>query len=172
MLAARFQDVVAKRLTATDRTQQARADRDAFIQAQFPLLDAAFSAMVDVAVGTDPRLAIVRTPTTDTFTNHTFASLPKTVIEVRSTLYGPVESVRFTPALQSIYPDQFAVIQVRTDGVPNLTANPSVRGIQNRGILMRGSTSASLVISTDHAFTTLTAALLEEYLATLFIRTA
>jgi hypothetical protein len=171
MLAARFQDAVAKRLTATDRTQQVRADRDAFIQAQFPLLDAAFSTMMDVAVGTDPRLAIVSTPAIETFTNHTFASLAKTVIEVRSTLYGPTESVRFTPALQSIYPDQFAVIRVRTDGVPDLTANPLVKAIQDRGILMRGSTSASLVIPIGDNFATLTALLLEDYLATLFIRT-
>src|SRR5262245_47907280 len=99
MLADRFQaesDRVAAKAT---QAQQARVDRDNFIKIQFPALDTAFSGMVTAVSGSHPKLAVIKTPVTDTFAGRGFATLNKTFIEMRSTLYGPLERVTFTPAL-------------------------------------------------------------------------
>lgn len=174
MLATKFQEALDKLQADATSRQQASTQRDAFIQAQFPVLDAAFSAMVSRVCGTHPRLALVKTVVIDTVTNHTFATLTKTVIEVRSTLYGPLEVVTFTPALEAIAADQFAVIHATTEG---LTATgegwaSSLKSLLERGILMRGKTAASLVLAKGEGFEPLTDALLESFLAALFIRTS
>lgn len=174
MLATKFQETLAKLQADAVARQQALAQRDAFIQAQFPVLDAAFSAMVSRVCGSHPRLAVIKTAVTDTVTNHTFTTLSKTVIEVRSTLYGPLEVVTFTPALEAIAPDQFAVIRATTAGL-TVTGEgfaSALKSLLDRGVLMRGKTSAGLVLAKGDGFEPLTDALLESFLAALFIRTS
>ncbi|MBZ5523737.1 MAG: hypothetical protein LAP21_16005 [Acidobacteriia bacterium] len=174
MLSQQFQQETARRATQSAATQQARAARDAFIVVQWPLLDAAFAALVDSAVGTEAHLSITHTPATDNFTNHTFASLNKTITAVQSTLNGAPETVTFTPALESIDPDQFGVIRITTDGLPySITTDPGAQvfaDMLKRGILMRGKTTSSLVAPDGSNFMTLNAELVEGLLAALFIR--
>src|SRR5260370_953162 len=141
MLSALFQEELTRLTQRAANTQARRAARDAFIQAQFPLLDTAFAAMVDTTVGSEAHLTLTHTPATDTFTNHTFVSLNKTITNVKSTLYGTPENVLFTPSLESIDPDEFAVIRVTTDGLSKVATENLERvfaDMLRRGILMRG----------------------------------
>ncbi|HYJ78716.1 MAG TPA: hypothetical protein VEW03_03865, partial [Longimicrobiaceae bacterium] len=146
-----------------------------FIPVQFPAMDAAFNGLVDAATGVHPRLSVVRTTLTDTFTNRGFASLNKTVTDVRSTLYGPLEQVRFTPALEAVDAGQFGIIRVETEGLtPRLPAGAGAaaqRAMLERGIVMRGIDAPSLGVPADGEVQPLTAALLEGFLAALLIRT-
>lgn len=172
MLSSLFQQEETRLALRAASVQAQRAARDAFIVAQFPVLDAAFAGLVDTTVGTDPKLTVTHTPATDTFTNHTFVSLNKTITNVQSTLYGTAENVLFTPSLESLDPDEFAVISITTD-VPDVATEslePAFADILRRGFLMRGKTSASLVAPDNGNFVTLTPNLLEGFLAALFIR--
>ncbi|HEX2330564.1 MAG TPA: hypothetical protein VHN74_17710 [Candidatus Angelobacter sp.] len=174
MLSDLFQQETARRAAQAAITQQNRADRDAFIVAQWPLLDKAFSDMVDATVGSDPHLTVTHTTATDSFSNHTFASLNKTITAVKSTLNGAPETVTFTPFLRSVAPDQFGVVSITTDGLPNaITSDPGAQlfaDLLKEGILMRGKTAGSLVVLDDGQFTNLTAETLQGFLAALFIR--
>jgi hypothetical protein len=173
MLSTLFQQELSRLAQRATNVQAQRAARDAFIQAQFPLLDAAFAAMVDSTVGSEAHLTVTHTPATDTFTNHSFASLNKTITNVQSILYGTQENVIFTPFLESIEPDEFAVIRIATDGLPDAATEnlDSFFGeVLGRGILMRGKTTASLVVPDGGNFSPLTPGLLEGFLAALFIR--
>jgi len=176
MLGQSFQTEFARLQDQEAVNLKARARRDAFIQAQFPILDAAFAQMVEAVTGSGPALKVVHTPATETITNHTFTTLTKTVTTIQSTLYGPQESLTFTPALESIDTDQFAIIKIAFDGpissVGNVPNMQMYQTIQSRGILMRGSTSAHLVVPVDGKnFTELTPSILERFLAGIFIRT-
>jgi len=177
MLADRFRVVQQELQDDAAARAGERAARDAFIAAQFPVLDAAFNALVDEATGAHPRLAVVRTPVTDPFTNRGFASLDKTVTDVRSTLYGPLEQVRFTPGLESVDPEQFGIIRVATEGLtPKLGGGGGqgapLRAMLERGIVMRGREApGSLGVALGNEVRPLTAELLESFLAALFIRT-
>jgi len=172
MLSALFQQEENRLALRAASVQAQRAARDAFIVAQFPLLDTAFASLVDTTVGTDPKLIVTHTPATDTFTNHTFATLNRTITNVRSTLYGTAENVLFTPSLESIDADEFAVIRITTDlpDVATQNLDSAFADILRRGILMRGKTTASLVAPQNGNFVTLTSDLLEGFLAALFIR--
>ena len=175
MLSDLFQEEAARRAAQAAVTQQTRNDRDSFIVVQWPLMDKAFSDLVDATVGNDSHLTVTRTAATDNFTNHTFPSLNKTITAVQSTLHGTPEKVIFTPFLQSVAIDQFGVIKIMTEGLPDtIVADPGAQvfaGMVNQGILMRGKTTGSLVVPDGGNFTNLTADLLEAFLAALFIRT-
>lgn len=174
MLSGLFQQELTRLAQRAADVKAQRATRDAFIQTEFPLMDAAFATMVDTTVGSDPHLAVTHTPATDTFTNHTFVTLNKTITNVQSTLYGNPENVLFTPSLESIEPDEFAVIHIATDGLPEVATenvgSPIFAAMLQRGVLMRGKTAASLVVPDAGNFTPLNADLLEGFLAALFIR--
>jgi hypothetical protein len=174
MLSDLFQQETARRASQAADTQAKRAARDAFIVVQWPLLDAAFTSLVSSIVGTEGHLSITTAPATDHFTNHTFASLNKTITTVKSTLNGSAEQVTFTPFLESIDADQFGVIRITTDGLPDaITADPGEQifaDMLTRGILMRGKTAGSLVVPDGSNFLTLNGDLLVRLLAALFIR--
>lgn len=175
MLADRFTTELTRLQTRDTERLQARNARDTFIQAQFPVMDTAFSDLVTAATGQHVRLSVIRTTVTDTFTGHLFATLNKTVIELRSTLYGSIEKLRFTPALESVAVDQFGVIKVATEDLPvALGASdqlPLFQSMLDRGVLMRGRDAAHLVVARDNTFVELTGALLEDFLTALFVRT-
>jgi hypothetical protein len=174
MLSDQFQQETARRASQSAATQQKRADRDAFIVVQWPLLNTAFAALVDSTVGTEAHLSITHTAATDNFTNHTFVSLNKTITAVQSTLNSAPEKVTFTPFLESIDPDQLGVIRITTDGLPySITTDPGAQvfaDMLKRGILMRGKTTSSLVVPDGSNFLTLSSGLLEGFLTALFIR--
>jgi hypothetical protein len=171
MLGERFQQIVNRRNQANAQTNADRSQRDAFIQAQFPVLDTVFAGLVDAAVGTGPLLSVTHTPATDTVHNRTFTSLNKTVTEVNSTLYGPTETVRFTPGLSFTYPEQFGVISLTKEGGPDPSADPRFSDVFRTGLLMSGTQTAALLAPQAGNFSPVTAAYLENLLAQLLIRT-
>ena len=175
MLSDLFQNEEIRRASRSAAVQQQRDARDAFIQAQFPLGDAAFSSLVDATVGLDSHLTVTHTTVTDHFTNHTVGTLDKTITVVQSTLYGAPEQLTFTPLLEAIAPDQFGVVKISSDGLPDsVIADPGAEvfsAMLSRGILMRGKTTFALVVPDGGNFTSLTTDLLEGFLAALFIRT-
>jgi hypothetical protein len=175
MLSQQFQQEAARRALQSAATKKKHDDRDAFIVVQWPLLDTAFAKLVDNAVGAEAHLTITHTPEIDNFTNHAFASLNKTVTAVKSTLNGAPETVTFTPFLEAIDKDQFGVIRITADGLPyGILADPGSRlyaDMLKRGILMKGKTASSLVVPDDGNFLTLSADMVEGFLAALFIRT-
>lgn len=175
MLAERFRETLQRLGSVETERRAVRAARDQVIAARFPALDAAFVAMVRSVTGIHPRLAVVTTPTADTFTGRGFATLDRTIVEVRSTLYGAVEGVRFTPALEAVAQDQFGVIRVTLDNAtaafPANGQGALLRSVLDRGVLMRGTDSASLVVATATGFEPLTPELLEAFLTGVFVRT-
>ena len=174
MLSDLFQQELARLASQSASVQQQRNARDAFIVAQFPLLDASFAAMVDSTLGLDSHLTVTHTPATDHFTDHSFTTLNKTITAVQSTLYGSPETVTFTPALQSLDAAQFGVISVTTDGLPNSIVTdpggPIFSTLLQRGIWMRGTSVGSLVVPNGSTFTAFNGGLLENFLGALFIR--
>jgi hypothetical protein len=174
MLADRFAEAVDKLQADAAAQEEARAARDSFIEVNFPLLDQAFVAMVRAATGTHPRLAVSTTTVIDTFVNRAFTSLTKTVVEIRSTLYGPIERVTFTPALDAVAPTQFGVIRADAEGAAVVGADEEAvlfKSLLERGVVMEGQEVASLSVLNGESYVPLTADLLENFLARLFIRT-
>ena len=175
MLAEKFKIALEKLQAKAVEQQQARAARDNVIKVKFPELDSAFSNLVTTVCGSHPKLALIKTTVTDFFTNHSFATLDKTVIEIRSTLYGPLEKAMFTPSLESLDGDQFGIIKAATEGIDvRFGAGDHAarfKPILDRGILMRGRDATQLVILVAGNFEALTAQLLEDFLEALFIRT-
>ena len=100
MLAETFSDVVAARQQQAQVDQAAREARDDFIKLNFEQLNTAFSHMIDTVTGAHPLLTVAKSALTETVSNRHFTSLDKTVIEARSTLYGKLETIRFSPALR------------------------------------------------------------------------
>jgi hypothetical protein len=174
MLSDQFREEIARRAARKQSTHQQRAQRDAFIQTQWPLMDKAFADLVDATVGTEAHLSMTHTPATDNFTNHSFVTLDKTITAVRSTLNLSPETVTFTPFLETIEPDQFGVIRIQGDGLPySILADRGAAvfaGMLKRGILMRGKTQSSLVVPDGANFLDLNAELLEGFLSALFLR--
>jgi hypothetical protein len=175
MLADRFALALDALQAANARSLAARNARDALIAVSFPQLDAAFSAMIDTATGTHPMLAITKTTVTDTFTNRGFATLDKTVTHIESTFYGVPEAITFTPQLESIVRDQFGAIHVTTSGfaitpTPQMLPSP-LDQILAMGVFMFDPKTPVLGIPLPAGYEKLTAPLLEQFLALLFLRT-
>ena len=177
MLAQTFQEVVDDRLDQSQENQAARAERDDFIKLHFEQLDVQFSQMIDTVTGTHARLDVTRSAIQQPITNRGFTFLDKTIVEVRSTLYGNLEIVRFTPDLQFVERDQFGVIAIETIDVPLASIQSgdaaSFQDILGSGILMRGAETASLVVpraADEPGFEDLTEDRLESFLETAFIR--
>jgi hypothetical protein len=176
MLADTFIEVLEARQEEAQAGQQARDERDDFIEQTFEQLDQQFSDLIDQATGVHALLAVVKSPVTETITNRNFATLDKTIIEVRSTLNAKLEIVRFTPALQFLHRDQFGVVEIETIDVPEPAGQEGAAAefkSMKAGIVMRGQEAGSLVIPSVDAgngFEDLTAERLESFLETAFVR--
>jgi hypothetical protein len=149
----------------------ARAVEDSLIESQFSVLNARFVTMVGVIAGQHTRLSVNTIPLVDTITTRSFTTLNKTVVEMRSTLYGPLERLTFTPALCFIERGQFGVIRLDWEGAAPTaglqgTALPRLLG---RGVVMYGLPAGRLAVSDGTRFETLTAEVLEAALVALFI---
>ena len=177
MLSDRFDTAVDHLQQQAQARQTARNARDAFIVANWPVIDAAFAAMIANVTGVHPRLAVVSTLVTDVFTGHAFPTLDKTVTTVVSTLYGSPERVQFTPALESVDTNQFGVIRVDVAGfTPSIGNGGSPQGARfrsllERGVILEGQDHASTSLKIDDHYEPLTAELLEGFLAALLVRT-
>lgn len=173
-LSERFATVRSRIDARVAAAQSERAARDAFIQAEFEQLAADFAAQVGAVCGTHPRLAVVTTSETTPVINRSFATLTNTLVDVTSTLYGPTETVRFTPRLDFTLPGQFGRIEATLNGLSDAVLrglDERSHSLVTRGIVMRGATSSGLFVATANGLIPLEAAALETALAQLFIRT-
>jgi hypothetical protein len=175
MLAERFAREADRLAALAAGLTVERAQQDAVIQSQFALLDAEFVALLKSVTGQHTRLSMTSTTVTDTVTTRAFTTLAKTVTDLRSTLYGNPDRLTFTPALAFIEPGQFGVIRLDWEGrlfQPAGSGGAVLGRLLTRGILMQGLPAARLMVSDGMRSEPLTAVLLEEALARLFIRRA
>jgi hypothetical protein len=117
MLAERFTTAEAGMQQQAQEDADRRAARDEFIRVQYPLMNQRFATMVNAATGSHPRLQIARGVVTEVFSGRGFASLDNTQTEIRSTLYGPPEIVRFVSALESVVDGQFGVLRLTLENL-------------------------------------------------------
>lgn len=151
---------VANRIAPTLAARQARASaraaereaRDGFIMAQLPLLGGAFEAMLRAALGIDTRISLGITPLTYTVQGLSFASLTVDTWVARCSLDAPTRGVTFTPALDFRERDQFGRIGCALDfpyAPGRGRADRIARVLLERGIQLRGTTTASLLLPLD-----------------------
>jgi hypothetical protein len=174
MLADQFVSAEQAMQQEAQEERQRHAERDEFIRVQYPALTLAFSQMADAATGVHPRLAVARGTVTEVFTGRGFTSLDNVQIDVRSTLYGAPEIVRFASSLESVVDSQFGVFHVTTDGLkPKFRTDgdgPLFQSMLTSGVLMTGTAAAALTVRNGVNLTPLTLALLEGFLAALLVR--
>ena len=172
VLADRFAQEIERLDQLASGLTTERAARDALIQSQFILLDAQFVTMIRTVAGRHTRLTVATQPVVDPITTRAFATLAKTVTELSSTLYGPIERLTFTPGLAFVEPEQFGVIRLAWEGtIPAATGMKATAlpRMLARGILMQGLPAARLMVSDGVRSERLTAAMLEEALVILFV---
>jgi hypothetical protein len=172
-LAAQLQDYLDYRAARDAARQTARLDRDDFIRAQFPLLDARLIALVGDAVGLHSRLAIIATPMVETVVGRSFPSLSKTAVRVTASLDGAVQTVSFTPRLDFTEPDQFGAVECALDFSyrPRRSRRDAVAArLLAYGVQMKGTTSAHLMFPAADGPAELTPGLIESALVALLLR--
>lgn len=150
-----------------------RATRDAFIVAQFPVLNALLEELIRSAVGLHSRLIVTATPQTLAVTGRSFASLPQQIVNVAATIDTTTVNLTFTPTLEFRATDQFGRIDCVADfdaALRRSRAAAIAQSLLTDGIQMRGTTSAHLVISIAGAWTELSASHLEDASVALLLR--
>jgi hypothetical protein len=172
-LAARLQDYLDARAARDAARQAARLERDAFIQAQFPLLNASLITMIEDAVGLHSRLAISTAPMVETVVARSFTTLNKTAVRVSATLTGGAQSVAFTPRLDFREPDQFGAVDctVDFDYRPRRSRKDAIAvQLLAGGVQMKGTSSAHLMFAAGGGPVELTPGLIESALGALLLR--
>jgi hypothetical protein len=172
-LAARLQDFLDASAARDAARQAARLERDAFILAQFPLLNARLLELVADAVGLHSRLAIATTPMVETVVARSFTTLNKTAVRVAATLTGGPQSVAFTPRLDFREPDQFGAVDCTIDFSyrPRRSRSDALAAqLLAGGVQMKGKTSAHLMFAAAGGPVELTPGLIESALVALLLR--
>jgi hypothetical protein len=165
--------VTAARAEREATRAAARTERDAFIQPAFAAMTLRFEALLAEALGLHSRIAMQTTSAVQAVTGRTFATLTVRTTVVRSTLLASPQVVTFTPQLDFREPDQFGLIACAIDFpfVPGRARGDVVaRALTERGIQMRGKTTASLLLPVGHALVELTARDLEAAFAAWWLR--
>jgi len=172
-LAIRIEEFLQARQQRDAARTAARAARDAFVQAQFPLLNARLEDLLRSAAGTHSRLSVDTTAQVLAVAGRTFNTLPQTIVTVAATLDTQTLGMRFEPVLDARTVDQFGRVQCTIDFERTLRrsrAGAIARALLTDGIQMRGSTSSHLLIAPAGAWVELTASDLEVALAELMLQ--
>jgi hypothetical protein len=172
-LAARLQEHLEARAALEAARQAARAERDAFILVQFPLLNARLLELVAEAVGLHSRIAIGAVPTVEPVVGRSFTTLARTAVHVAATLDGVVRTVSLTPRLDFTEPDQFGAVDCSLDftyRARRSRGDALAASLLAHGVQMKGSASAHLVLQAAAGPVELGAGLLESALAALLLR--
>jgi hypothetical protein len=174
-LAARLDGYLASRAQRDAAAASARTARDAFIQAQFALLNQRLIDLVAAAVGTHSRLTLAETALTEAVTGRSFTSLAKTALEVRADLDGGLQTIAFTPRLAFGNEAQFGAIACTA----SFPFTPRARSADRLAALllaeklqMRGTGTAALMLAAPDGFIEAGSTLFEEALAALLLRGA
>jgi len=138
----------ARAARAAERNAQ-RAQRDAFIQAQFPLMVARFEDLLSEALGRHSSLQTLITPVVLPVQGRSFATLPTRVVQVRSLLTTTAQTVTFTPRLDFRLAHQFGLIECSLDFdyAPRPTRGDAAAvSILTDGIVLAGSAVAGVYV--------------------------
>lgn len=172
-LAQRVDDFLSTRAAVAASRQAERSARDAFIQASVPLLNQRLGQLLVDAVGTHARLSITTTNQVLAVTGRSFPSLPQPVRSVWALIDAVPLALQFTPVLEFRMSDQFGLVQC----VPGAPVTPRrsqggklLRYLLENGIVMRGRSSAHLLIAPEGDWIELGASHLELALAECFLR--
>ncbi|MGH7620645.1 MAG: hypothetical protein ACREPM_25820 [Gemmatimonadaceae bacterium] len=142
-----------------------RAARDAFIVPQFAAMSARFEQLLAAALGFDARISVTVAPVVVAVQNRTFATLATRVVTVQSAIAGAPQSATFTPQLDFHETDQFGVIACAIDFSYRPRRSPrdaTAATLLARGVEMRGTTIASLLLPSDDGVSPLAARDLED----------
>lgn len=146
-IAARIAPTLAARQARADALAAERSARDVFIVAQFAALAPRFDALLRAALGIDARVTITTAPLIHPVLGRSFATLTVTTWAVRASFNAVPQTVRFTPQLDFREPDQFGLIACAIDFpyAPARSRGDRVaRALLDRGVQLRGKTTASL----------------------------
>jgi len=172
-LAIRIEQHLQARQRRQAERDAARTARDAFVQAQFPLLNARLLEIVRDAVGTHSRLNVTAVAQTLNVIGRSFATLPQTVVTVAATVDAQPLSLRFEPLLEFRGADQFGRVECTADFEPRLRSSrvaDIARALLTAGVEMRGTSSGHLVFAPLGRPLELTADHIESALAELLLR--
>lgn len=140
-------NAMAARAARQAQLNAERLARDAFIQAQFPLMAQRFEELLQDALGVHSQLSVQVTAVTLPVQGRSFAGLPIRVVRVRSTLAADAQTVTFTPQLDFRGADQFGrlICSIDFNFAPRPNRNDLVAlALLNQGIVFCGSTVARL----------------------------
>lgn len=140
-------NVMAARAARQAERNDERSARDAFIQAQFPLMAERFEVLLQEALGVHSQLNVQITPVVLPVQGRNFAALPIRVVRVRSMLAADAQTVTFTPQLDFRGADQFGrlICTIDFNFAPRPNRNDLVAlALLNQGIGICGSTVARL----------------------------
>jgi hypothetical protein len=172
-LAQRVNDFLTTRAAVAAGRLAERSARDAFIQTAFPLLNQRFGQVLEDAVGSHARLNITTSNQTLTVIGRSFPSLPQPVRSVSALIDAVPVTLQWTPVLDFRMSDQFGLIQC----MPGAPVTPRysqggklLRYLLEHGIVMRGRSSAHLLIAPEGEWIELGASHLELALAECFLR--
>jgi hypothetical protein len=172
-LAAQLQDYLDARAARDAARQAQRLERDAFIQAQFPVLNARLIELLGDAVGLHSRLAVSTTPMVETVVGRSFATLNKSSVRVAAALNGAAQSVSFTPRLDFSQAEQFGAVDctVDFDYRPRRSRKDALAAeLLAGGVQMIGRTSAHLMFQGSGGPVELSPGLLEAALVAMLLR--
>lgn len=172
-LAARLQDYLDFRAARDAARQAERLERDAFILAQFPLLNTRLANLVSDAVGLHSRLAVTAVPMVEAVVGRSFATLPKNAVRVAASLGGAARTVTFTPRLEFREPGQFGAVDCTLDfsyRPRRSRADEIAVRLLAHGVQMTGTASAHLMFETATGPVELVPGLIESALAALLLR--
>jgi len=150
-----------------------RVARDAFIVAQFPLMNNLLASQIMAAVGSHSRLVVTSTVQTLVVSGRSFASLPQPVVNLVATVDTVPLTITFTPDLDFRFTDQFGRITCAASFDAKLRRSRAAaiaRTLLDDGIQMRGTSSASLLILIDGAWVELSLSHLQDAFAALLLR--
>jgi len=170
-LATRIDPWLAERAARAAAVAAARLVRDAFIVAQFPLLQSRFESLLRAALGQHSGFALVVTPLNLLVSGRSFASLACSVHRVSASFSATPQTVSFSPALDFREVDQFGLIECSLDfDFSPRRADAGAQALVARGVQLRGSSVASLLVQRGGAWRELTADDLEEAFASFWLR--
>jgi hypothetical protein len=151
---------IAQQISPTLASRQARAaalaaeraGRDAFIEAQFAALGTRFDGLLREALGVDSRLQVTVQPLVYAVQGRSFTTLSVDTWAARATFNGTPQTVSFTPRLDFRQPDQFGLIECALDfdyAPARSFGDRCAQSLLRNGIVMRGKSHGSLLVSID-----------------------
>ena len=172
-LAERIAPTLAARAARAAALQAQRDRRDAFVLAQFALLQQQLDALLVAALGQHVLLTLTRSAQMLAVSGHSFAALAIGQWQVQARFNGAPQTVVFTPGLDFSGPDQFGRVRVVADfdaQPPRGRAGRVAQCLLDQGVVMAGASTGQLLLPMADGPVVLDADLLEAAFAAWWLR--